>query len=104
GTDNVLELQTRAQNGDNEALFYLSAMAYQISKEIGAMAAVLEGKVDAILITGGIAHSTLVVKEIKRRVEFIAPVEVYPGEDEMLGLALGALRVLKGEENPKEYK
>jgi len=104
GTDNVEEVEKRIAQGDKEAEFYLTAMAYQIAKEIGAYAAVLYGRVDAILVTGGAAHSGFLVDAIKERVSFIAPVFVYPGEDEMLALALGALRVLNGEEKPKEYK
>ena len=75
----------------------------QISKEIGAMATVLKGKVDAILLTGGVAYDKQVVKGITGRVSFIAPVHLYPGENEMKSLAQGALRVLKGEEEALEY-
>lgn len=103
GTDDVEELEKRAVSGDKEVHLCLSAMAYQVAKEIGAMATVLEGQVDAIIITGGIANSKLVVDEIKKRVSFISDVLVYPGEDEMLALALGALRILRGEETAKEY-
>lgn len=79
-------------------------MAYNVAKEIGAMAAVLGGRVDAILITGGIAYSGTVCDAIRERVSFIAPVEVIPGEDEMGALAENALRVLRGEEMPKKYE
>ena len=78
-------------------------MAYQISKEIGGMATVLNGVVDAIVLTGGLAGSNILVGWIRERVEFISPVEVFPGEDEMGALALGALRVLRGEERIMEY-
>jgi butyrate kinase len=74
-----------------------------VSKDIGAAAAVLKGKVDAIILTGGMAYGKPMVNLIKENVSFIAPVIVYPGEDEMLALAQGALRVLKGEEEAKEY-
>ena len=78
-------------------------MAYQIAKEIGAMSTVINGKVDAIVLTGGMANSNKLVDLIRERVEFIAPVHVFPGEQEMKALAMGALRVLKGEEQAKIY-
>ena len=78
-------------------------MAYQIAKEIGAMATVLKGEVEVIVLTGGVAHWKDLVAWIRERVAFIAPVMVYPGEDEMLALAQGALRVLRGEEEAKTY-
>ena len=78
-------------------------MAYQVSKAIGSMCPVLKGKVDAILITGGIAHSTYFINEIIERVHRIAPVHVYPGEDEMRALAMNGLRVIQGEIIPKIY-
>ncbi len=79
-------------------------MAYQVAKEIGACAAVLEGKVDAICLTGGLLTIRCWLDWIKERVEFIGDVRVYPGEDEMIALAEGGLRVLRGEEQAKEYK
>ena len=79
-------------------------MAYQVAKEIGRCATVLQGKVDAILLTGGIAYGKYIVEYIKERVEFISQVVVYPGEDELLALAEGGLRVLTGQEAAKEYK
>ncbi|HNU80694.1 MAG TPA: butyrate kinase, partial [Bacillota bacterium] len=78
--------------------------AYQIAKEIGAMATVINGKLDAIILTGGLAYSDLLCREITKRVEFIGPVLIYPGEDEMQALAEGALRVLKGAEKAKIYE
>ena len=78
-------------------------MAYQISKQIGAMAAVLGGEVHAILITGGMAHNPDLTAEIKKRVEFIAPVLVFPGEDEMRALALNGSMLLNGKISPREY-
>lgn len=86
-----------------EYALILDAMCYQISKEIGAMATVLKGKVDAILLTGGIAYSNLVTANITGRVQFIAPVRIYPGENEMRALALNGLMVLRGEMTPKKY-
>lgn len=103
GTNNAQEVEKRISEGDEEALMVYQAMAYQISKEIGAMATVLKGEIDAIVLTGGLAHSEMLVNWIKERVCFIAPVKVYAGEDEIKALALGALRVLRGEETLKEY-
>lgn len=103
GTDNLEEITQRIDNGDSRAKLCLEAMAYQIAKEIGAMATVLKGMVDAVIITGGMAHSQLLLDWIKERITFISEVVVYPGEDEMEALALGALRVLRGEEEAKEY-
>lgn len=103
GTDNVEEIEKRIDYGDEKAKLVYEAMVYQIAKEIGAMAATLSGKVDAVVLTGGIAHSQKLVNMIKQRVEFISKVLVFPGEDEMEALTLGALRVLTGEEKEKEY-
>ena len=91
------------EKGDKEAAGVFHAFTYQVAKEVGAMAAVLNGKVDQILLTGGIAYSAYVTSEIKEKVGFIAPITVYPGEDELLALAQGALRVLNGEEKPLVY-
>ena len=88
---------------DEYAKTVLDAFIYQVSKDIGAQAAVLSGNVDQIILTGGIAYGEYVVEEIKKRVSFIAPVTVYPGEDELLALAEGALRVMRGDEEVKEY-
>ena len=104
GTNDAREVLARINEGDVYAELIFDAMAYQIAKEIGAMATVLKGKVDAILITGGIAHSQLLCQLIEKRVSFIAPVKIYPGEDEMLALAEGIDRVLKGEEKAKIYE
>lgn len=103
GTNDAREVSNRAQNGDKDAKLLYDAMAYQVAKEIGSCAAVLKGKVDAIVITGGIAYDTSFVKDIADRVSFIAPVKTYPGEDELVALAEGALRVLRKEEEAKEY-
>ena len=78
-------------------------MAYSISKSIGQLAPVLMGKIDYIIITGGLAWFEWFVDQIAERVKWIAPVEIEPGEDEMEALALGALRILKGEETAREY-
>ncbi len=103
GTKDFRKVKEMVDAGDEEAALIVEAMAYQIAKDIGAMATVLEGKVDAVIITGGIAHNDWFVEKIKRRVEFIAPVHIYAGEDEMRALAEGALRVLRGEEQVREY-
>ena len=104
GTNNARDAVRMIEDGDKNADLIFDAMAYQIAKEIGAMSAVLKGEIDAIVLTGGLAYSELLVERIKRRVEFIAPVKVYPGEDEMQALAEGALRILKGEEIAKIYE
>jgi butyrate kinase len=103
GTKDLAEVERRIAAGDAKAALAWDAMVYQIGKEIGAMAAVLAGRVDAVLITGGMAHSERLVKALRAYVEWIAPGHVYPGEDELQALAEGALRVLRGEEVPREY-
>ena len=102
GTNNAQEVYKRSLTDDKAKLVF-EAFSYQVSKDIGAMAAVLKGKVDQIILTGGIAHGEQVTNDIKERVSFIAPVTVYPGEDELLALAEGALRVINGEEEAKIY-
>jgi butyrate kinase len=104
GTNDGFEIQQRIKAGDEKARFIYEVMCYQIAKEIGSAATVLKGHVDAIILTGGLAYDSFAVDFIKERVSFIAPVLVYPGEDEMEALALGGLRVLRGEEQAKEYK
>jgi len=104
GTNNAYDVQQMVNKGDKKAALIQNAMAYQVSKEIGAMSVVLEGKVDAILITGGIAYNKDFVDYIKKKVEHIAPVGVYPGEDEMRALAMNGLRILEGEIEPLVYK
>ena len=91
------------EDGDKKAAILFEAFIYQVAKEIGAMATVLEGKVDRILLTGGIAYSPVVVEAISKRVSWISEIKVYPGEDELLALAQGAIRVLDGEEKAKVY-
>ncbi|MEG1285261.1 MAG: butyrate kinase [Romboutsia sp.] len=102
-TNDVIEVEEKISNGDEKAKLIHKAMAYQVSKEIGSCSAVLRGEVDAILLTGGIAYSKLITNMIEDRVKFIAPVKVYPGEDEMIALAQGGLRVLAGEEEAQVY-
>lgn len=103
GTNDLRKCEKLIKEGDEYAALVLESMAYQVSKEIGAMSAVLEGRVDAILLTGGLAYSNRFTGSIKQRVGLIAPVKVYPGEDEMSALVNGALRVLRGEESAIEY-
>jgi len=103
GTNDGEEIQSRIENGDTEAEFIFKVMCYQIAKEIGSVATVLKGQVDAIILTGGLAYDDLLVREVKTRTSFIAPIKVYAGEDEMESLALGALRVLRNEETAKTY-
>lgn len=104
GTNDARDVEKMMNEGNCEAELVFKAMAYQVSKEIGSCAAILGGKVDAIILTGGLAYGKTFVEWIKERVSFIAPIVVYPGEDELLALAEGGLRVLTGEEMPKEYK
>ena len=104
GTNDGREVGKMIQEGDKKAELIYKAMAYQVAKEIGSCAAVLKGKVDAIVLTGGIAYDKDFVKWISDSVSFIAPISVYAGEEEMIALAEGALRVLRGEEEAKAYK
>jgi butyrate kinase len=103
GTDDAREVEARIAQGDNLAREVYEAMAYQIAKEIGAMATVLKGHVDAILMTGGLASSRLLVDWVRDRVAFIGPVEVIPEIEEMRALAQGVLRILRGEEKAGIY-
>jgi len=102
GTKDLREVERRIGAGDAKAALIFEAMAYQIAKDIGGMATVLDGRVDAILLTGGMARSKKIVAGLRESVEWIAPVTVYPGEDELEALAAGALRVLRGEEQARE--
>ena len=101
GTRDLKEVERRMDGGDAHAEVVYQAMIYQIAKEAGAMAAVLQGRVDAAVLTGGMAHSERVVSGLREYLEWIAPVAVYPGEDELRALAEGVFRVLDGEERPK---
>ena len=92
-----------ADKGDSKALLVFEAMAYQVAKEIGAMSAVLLGKVDGILLTGGIANNKWFVEQIIDRIAYIAPVSIYPGEDEMKALAQNAIMAINGELKVKKY-
>ncbi|MFC3904232.1 butyrate kinase [Clostridium disporicum] len=102
-TNDARDVLREKQEGNEFAELIYNAFIYQVSKSIGEMATVLKGKVDSIILTGGIAYSPIVVADIKERVEWIGNVTVYPGEDELLALAQGAIRVLSGEEKAKIY-
>jgi len=102
-TNDVREVLKMINQGDKKAKLIFEAMAYQVAKEIGAGATVLKGQIDAIILTGGIAYNNDFVNMVRDRVSFLSLVMVYPGEEEMLSLCEGALRVLKGEEVEKLY-
>ncbi len=104
GTNSAYEVSKKVREGDAEAEKVYRAMAYQISKEIGAMSIVLNGKIDAILLTGGVAYDDMLCKWIEEKVGFLAKVVVYPGEDEMKALEEGVFSAVKGELEIKEYK
>jgi butyrate kinase len=103
GTNNALEVQKAAEKDDDKAKMIQDAMGYQVAKLIGEMAVVLDGKVDGILLTGGVANNQYLVKYISGKVGFIGPLFVYPGEDELEALARNALRVARGEIEAKIY-
>ena len=103
GTNDMRDVEKMVQGGDKKAAEVREAFIMQVSKNIGSMACVLKGKVDQIIITGGIAYDKVVVAGLTERAGFIAPITVYPGEDELLALAPGALRVMNGEEKAMEY-
>ncbi|MCP3032953.1 butyrate kinase [Halobacillus sp. A1] len=102
-TNDALEVEKMIEHGDDKAKLVYEAMAYQIAKEIGSMSAALEGKVDAIALTGGLAYGKDFINKISERVSWIADVLVYPGENELEALNEGTLRVLNKEEMPKHY-
>ncbi len=103
GTSDAREVEKRIAEGDRYAELIYRTTAYQIAKDIAAMASVMSGDVDAIILTGGVAYSEKMTDMIRERVEFIAPVKIYPGEYEMDALAAGAIRALDGTEEPKFY-
>ena len=96
-------MEKRIQAGDKEAELIYQAMAYQVAKDIGAQVAVLDCEVDAIILTGGIAYSEMFTQMVKAKVAKLSNFVVYPGEDEMIALAQGAIRVLNKEEEAKVY-
>ena len=103
GTSDMREVAKMAQEGNAKMAELIDAFHYQVGKEIGATAAAMHGKVDQIILTGGIAYGKKTVDAITDLVGWIAPITVYPGEDELLALAQGALRVLNGEEQVMKY-
>ncbi len=103
GTNDLREIQKRIKNGDEHAKLIIDAMIYHVAKNVAAEAAVLCGNIDAILFTGGMAHSEYIISELRRRVGFLAPVYTFAGEDEMEALALNALAVLTGRREAKIY-
>ncbi|MCM1210343.1 MAG: butyrate kinase [Blautia sp.] len=103
GTNDMRDVEKMVQNGDAKAAEVREAFITQVAKDIGSMACVLKGNVDQIIITGGIAYDKVVVAGLKERAQWIAPMTVYPGEDELLALVQGGLRVLNGEEKAMVY-
>ena len=103
GTNDAKTLSDEAKAGNEQVKLVLDAMLYNVGKEIAAMSAALYGKVDAILLTGGMAYDKEWMEAIEEQVAFLAPVHVYPGEDELEALAMSGLRVLRGEEVVQEY-
>lgn len=103
GTNDMRDVEKMVESGDEKAKAARDAFILQVAKDIGSMACVLNGKVDQIIVTGGIAYDKAVVDGLKERAGFIAPFTVYPGEDELLALAQGALRVINGEEKAMTY-
>jgi butyrate kinase len=104
GTNDAYEVEMRVKAGDKEAIKIHDAIAYQLGKAVGSLSAVLKGKVDAVIFTGGMAYDKILIDKIKEMVGYIAPITVYPGEDEMEALAMNGYMVMKGEINPKIYK
>lgn len=103
GTNDMRDVVKAANEGDEKAKELIDAFVFQVCKDMGSMACVLNGKVDQIIVTGGIAYNEMVIGKIKERTEWIAPFTVYPGEDELLALVQGGLRVLNGEEEAMKY-
>lgn len=103
GTNDMRDVEKMVQNGDKKAEEVREAFITQVAKDIGSMACVLKGKVDQIIVTGGIAYDKVVIAGLKEKAEWIAPMTVYPGEDELLALVQGGLRVMRGEEELKVY-
>lgn len=103
GTNDMREVMKMVNEGDEKAAEMVDAFTFQVAKDMGSMACVLKGQVDQIIVTGGIAYNVPVIEALKERAGFIAPFTVYPGEDELLALTQGALRVLNGEEEAMKY-
>ena len=103
GTNDLREVEKMIEAGNEKALLYFRAMAYQIAKEIGMAAVTLEGDFEAVILTGGMTHSELLVNEIKKYISFLGSVIVVPGEFEMEALAAAGMRYLDGREQLKKY-
>lgn len=103
GTKNMMEVEERVLNGDEKAVLVLNAMIHQLGKEIGAMASVLEGDIDGIILTGGLSYCEIIVEKINKKVGFLADVFIVPGEAELEALAAGVIRVLDKQEQAKQY-
>ncbi len=104
GTNDMIEVENRVNEGDQKATLIYFAMAYQVAREIGSLAPVVNGDIDGVILTGGIAFSDIFVKEIKERVSYLGSVRAYPGQEEMSALAAGVYRIIKGQEQVKKYK
>ena len=102
GTRDIREAFKMAEN-DTQAKIVTEAMAYQIAKGVGELAAALDGDLDAVILTGGLAYSEPLMQMVEKKIKFLGRIEIIPGEDELEALALGALRVLRREEPAKEY-
>lgn len=98
GTHDIKEIEGNIRKGDKEAQLIIQAMCYQISKDIGAMASVLKGKIDAVVLTGPLCYSNVIAEEIKSRIDFLAPLHIFPGEDELENLALSGLELLRSKD------
>lgn len=103
GTDNVVQIEKRIRSGDKKAKLVFEAMAYQIAKDIGAYTTVFKGKLDAIIFTGGLSRSKMLIKMLKNRISFLGRVLIFPGEEEMKTLAYGGFLVLQRKLRPKLY-
>ena len=103
GTSDLRDIEKMIDDGDTQAKLIFDAMVYQIAKEIGAMAAALKGELDGVVITGGLIHSDRLLDALTGYINYLKPIHLHPGEEEMLALAEGALRVIRGEETAKSY-
>ena len=104
GTNDVREVERRIAEGDEKARLVLDAMIYSIARWLASLAPATNGHVDAIILTGAIAHSQYVTDGLQRRLSFLAPIFIYPGEDELTALAMNVLRAMRGEQEIKIYK